>query len=76
MTKLQNLYRAAIAAEWSTGVPGLGIDPEGRWLNVKYNWPMPEGSVVLLIAERIGCDDTLDAVLAALERIARKEASK
>ena len=76
MTNLQTLYTEAAKVSPSVSVPGLGINDQGKWLNIKHNWPMPEGSAVLLIAERVGCDDTLDAVLAALERIARKEASK
>ena len=41
MTKLQNLYRAAIAADASVAEPGLSIDTEGRWLS---EMPLPNDS--------------------------------
>jgi phage tail sheath gpL-like len=78
LTKLQTLYRAAVAADASVAINGLGINPDGVWYvmvgNTKHSvWILHEH------AERIIADELhafIEDVPDILERIARKEASK
>lgn len=74
MTKLQNLYRAAIAADPSVEVPGLGITDWGEWVNTRYMEAITEWSAMSFISANLGIHKR--EVFAALERIARKEANK
>ena len=87
MTKLQNLYRAASAADASVAVPGLTVDEYGRWLNEQADdrpgprtFPIREDYAMLQIAVSMGPTpaegSTFARVCAALERIARKEGGK
>lgn len=87
MTKLQTLYRAAIAADASVAVPGLSIDEYGRWLNEQADdrpgprtFPIREDYAMLQIAVKMGPTpdegSTYEWACATLERIARKEAVK
>jgi hypothetical protein len=74
LTKLQTLYRAAVAAEPSVAVPELEITDWGEWINTKYNEAITEGAAASFISRGLGvCEKS---VFKALERIARKEASK
>ena len=81
MTKLQNLYRAAIAADASVAtVPNVSADENGQWW--VYGIATNELTALLSIAEWYGydCESVehldFDGVCDHLERIARKEASK
>jgi hypothetical protein len=89
MTKLQNLYRAAIAADASVAVPGVSIDAQhGGWflLDKENNTHSTLSDFVMFIElfNRLKIGRTIDgivikgeavqqAVYAELERIARKE---
>jgi hypothetical protein len=90
LTKLQTLYRAAVAAEPSVAIDGVTIDVQhGGWyvLDKETNThaTLSDFLMFLELFDRLGCGQVKsrngmeeksirDEVFEALERIARKEA--
>jgi hypothetical protein len=79
LTKLQTLYRAAVAADPSVAVRCMDIDNDGQWcLWLEYNsvtLRLEEWQARTLIMAQTGIVENKE-VCVFLERIARKEASK
>ena len=79
MTKLQNLYRAAIAADESVAVKDMAIDEDGQWClwldHTSTMLRLEEWQARTLIMAQNGITENRE-VCVHLERIARKEASK